>query len=251
MRWAWRGLLLACAFVLAPMTATADIVVSAAVSLTNAFTEIGKAYEGERRTRVVFNFAASDILVAQLSKGAPADVLASADEDAMNRAERAGVVLSNTRRNFASNRMALVTPAGASSIKSLDQLALPSVRRIAIGTPKIVPAGRYAMQALEARDLGAKLHDKLVFATNVRQALDYVARREAEAGFVYVTDAALMPDKVRIAFEVSTPTPIRYPIAVATASRSPDAARAFIDFLATPKAQQILVRYGFGLPVQP
>jgi molybdate transport system substrate-binding protein len=87
---------------------------------------------------------------------------------------------------------------------------------------------------------------RFVYATNVRQALDYVARQEANAGFVYATDAAIFPGKVKIALDVPTTVPIRYPIAATRTTRMIAEARAFIDFLATPPAQQILVRYGFG-----
>ena len=82
----------------------------------------------------------------------------------------------------------------------------------------------------------------------IQGQLDYVARGEAEAGFVYATDAGIMQDKVKVAFEVPTTTPIRYPIAVVKGVRRPTLARAFVDFVSSGTGQQILRKDGFRAP---
>ncbi len=87
-----------------------------------------------------------------------------------------------------------------------------------------------------------------MFTQNVRQALDYVAREEADAGFIYATDAAIMPDKVKVAFDVATRTPVRYPIAVIQDSRQPALAAAFVAYVGGALGQQTLARYGFRVP---
>jgi molybdate transport system substrate-binding protein len=78
--------------------------------------------------------------------------------------------------------------------------------------------------------------------------LDYVARGEVDAGFVYATDARLMPDKVKVALTVPTATPILYPAAPVIASAQPALARAFVEFLLTPPAQAVLAKHGFASP---
>jgi len=88
----------------------------------------------------------------------------------------------------------------------------------------------------------------MVGANNVRQALDYVARAEVDAAFVYATDAALMADKVKVAFSVPTAKPILYPVTPLTGAPNADAAGKFVNFLFTPPAQAVLTRYGFGKP---
>ena len=120
--------------------------------------------------------------------------------------------------------------------------------RVAIGNPAGVPAGRYAKGALESAKLWAAVEPKAVMAQSVRQALDYVARGEVEAGFVYATDAAIMKDKVRVVATIATATPITYPIAAIAGSPNPAAARRVLGFLASPAAQAVLARHGFGTP---
>lgn len=226
-----------------------ELLVSAAASLTNAFRDIGKAFEAQRPgVTVAFNFAASDVLVTQIAKGAPADVFASADQEAMNRGEAANAIMAGTRRDFAANALVLVVPVGATAPAALGDLANDRFRKIAMGSPQTVPAGRYAKEALDAARLWAPLEPRLVFAQNVRQVLDYVARNEAEAGFVYATDAAIMPEKVKVAFDVATATPVRYPIAVVKDSKQAEGAKAFVAFVASGVGQQILRKYGFRAP---
>ena len=228
----------------------ADLTVSAAASLTNAFKELGPAFEAQNPgTTVVFNFAASDALLAQIAKGAPADVFASADQEAMDRADAQKVLTAGSRRNFVSNSLVMIVPGdSALGLKAPADLQKPEVKRIAIGNPASVPVGRYTKGSLEAAKLWAALEPKAVMAQSVRQALDYVARGEVEAGFVYSTDAAIMKDKVKVVAMLPTATSITYPIAAVNASPNPDAARKFLDFVLTPASQAVLARYGFGKP---
>ncbi len=95
-------------------------------------------------------------------------------------------------------------PPRRATPQALADLTQPAYARIAIGLPASVPAGRYAKGALDAAGLWATIEPKVIGAHNVRQALDYVARGEVDAGFVYATDAATMPDKVRVALKVPT-----------------------------------------------
>ena len=228
----------------------ADLTVSAAASLTNAFKELGPSFEAANPgTTVVFNFAASDALLAQIVKGAPADVFASADQEAMDKAEAQKAVAPGTRRNFVSNSLVMITPSDSTlGLKTPADLARPEVRKIAVGNPASVPVGRYTRGSLEALKLWSTVEPKAVLAQSVRQALDYVARGEVEAGFVYATDAAIMKDKVKVAATVPTETPVTYPVAAVAGSAQPEVARKFLDFLATPAAQGVLARYGFGKP---
>jgi molybdate transport system substrate-binding protein len=249
MRFAAR-LLFAALPVLAATAQAADLTVSAAASLTNAFKELAPAFEARNPgTTLLLNFAASDALLAQIAKGAPADVFASADQETMDRAQAQQLIVAGSRRNFANNALVLIAPADSTlTLAALSDLKQPGVKRIALGQPTGVPAGRYAKGALEAARLWGDIEPRAVYAQNVRQALDYVARGEAEAGFVYATDAAVQKGKVKVTLTVPTETPISYPLGIVAGGPNPAAARAFVDFVLSPTGQAVLARHGFQKP---
>ena len=144
------------------------------------------------------------------------------------------------------NRLVLaVNQDMASPPKSLEELGRADIQRIAIGIPEAVPAGRYAKGALEATGLWQRLASRMINTQNVRQALDYVARGEVDAGFVYATDAQLLSARVRVAFEVPTAEPIVYPIAVIKGGGGERLGQAFVAFVRTDEARSILRKYGF------
>jgi molybdate transport system substrate-binding protein len=227
-----------------------ELTVSAAASLGSALRDIAPAFEAAHPgTRVRLNFGASGALLTQAARGAPVDVLLSADTETMDQAQARGLVQAAQRRNVVSNMLVLIVPATrAQTPRALAELAGPGFARIAIGQPASVPVGRYAQEALQAAGLWEAVQPKMVGAQHVRQALDYVARAEVDAGFVYATDAALMPDRVRVAFQVPTQRPVVYPAAVLAAAPNPALAARFLDFLFTPAAQAAFARHGFGRP---
>ncbi|WP_229632225.1 molybdate ABC transporter substrate-binding protein [Pseudoduganella violaceinigra] len=239
------AVLLLCA---AGAASAADITVSAAASLNNAFREAAAAYEaGHPGDKVLLNFGASDALVAQIAKGAPVDVFASADQDAMDKAQPH--VAPGSRRDFASNRLVLAVPSNSSlNPIALADLVQPGVKRLTTGNPASVPVGRYTRGALEKSGHWLALEPKFVFAANVRQALDYIARGEVDAGFVYQTDVAAQVDKVRSVLAVPTAAPITYPLAVIKDAPNAAGARGFVQFILSASGQAILARHGFGKP---
>lgn len=235
---------------LGPLVQAQELTVSAAASLTDAFREIGRAFEATRPgAKLVFNFAASGPLLQQIAQGAPVDVFATADQETMDRAAARSLIASDSRAVFAANRLVLVVPAGASATPtSLRDLRNAAYKRVAVGNPASVPAGRYAREAIDAAGLSEALKDSLILADSVRQVLVYVARAEVDAGFVYRTDALVDRERVRVALELPTRTPVTYPVAQVAASARPALARAFIAFLATPLARAVLARHGYAKP---
>ena len=226
----------------------AEILVSAAVSLKNAFAEIGALYEKQTGVRVRFNMGASGLLQKQIETGAPVDVFASAGESQMDVLQAKGLILAETRRNFARNSLVLAVPVRSHSrLQAFADLTRPDVKRVAIGNPKTVPAGQYAREALVSLKLWDKLQSRLVFAENVRQVLDYVMRGEAEAGIVYASDIAAAHEQMSIAARApsSSHSPIFYPIAVVKDTTSRDNAKRFVDLTLSREGQAILAKYGF------
>jgi len=246
-----RALLLIAALMCSANLHAQELVVSAATSLTNAFQAMGKSFEAKNPgAKVTFNFAASGPLLVQIQQGAPVDVFASADEETMNRAAAARLLTDGTRFDFAQNALVLIVPTGAStaSAQTLKDLMAPAYRRIAIGTPTSVPAGRYTVEAIRQAGLTAELQPKWIYGESVRQVLNYVARGEVDAGFVYRTDAAIERDKTRILFAVPTSTPVRYPIAQVAASKNMALGQSFIAFVRSNQGQAILEGFGFSKP---
>ena len=255
-------------------TQAASLTVSAASSLTNALREVAPLFESAQPgTKVNLNFGASGALLAQATRGAPVDVLLSADAETMDQAQARGLVRAAQRRDLLANTLVVIVPAAAAGVpgtastsgrsrnsaapgpstpprlpRSLEDLAGPSYARIAIGVPASVPVGRYTQGALEAARLWESLQPRMIGAHSVRQALDYVARGEVDAGFVFATDAALLPDKVRVAFAVPTAKPILYPVAALATAPNPALAARFVEFLFTPPAQAVFARHGFARP---
>ena len=127
--------------------------------------------------------------------------------------------------------MVVVPPQAKAAPRTLKDLAGAGVQRIALGNPDSVPVGRYAKGALEAAGLWPSVQGKTITTQNVRQSLDYVARGEVDAGFVYATDAQAMPDRVRRAFAVPVAGRIAYPLAVTKASAQPVEAKRFTTFV--------------------
>ncbi|MBL8470406.1 MAG: molybdate ABC transporter substrate-binding protein [Rhodocyclaceae bacterium] len=231
------------------LVATAgELTVSAAASLGAPMRQIAALYEQRHPGETLqLNFGASGALLQQIANGAPVDVLATADQETMQQAVQAGLVDAAARVNFIANRLVLVLPAQAAALpKDLADLAGASYQRIALGQPASVPAGRYARAALERAGLWERLAPKLIFAQNVRQALDYVARGEVDAGFVYASDAASAGARVKLALEVPPGSAIVYPAAPVRAGARPREAQRFVEFLRSAPSREVLLRHGFS-----
>lgn len=231
---------------LAPAPASESILVSAAISLTDALQEVHAAYAAAGGGDVRFNFAGSNVLARQIVNGAPADVFISADEAQMNYAQERGAIDGSSRFDLLANRLAVVTRRdNAGSVP--DAAALTQVRRIAIGDPAAVPAGAYARQFLERAGLWDRVQSRLIPLGNVRAALAAVESGGADAAIVYESDAAAST-RVALAFVVSGPAAPRivYPAAVVTRSGKRQEAVKFLRFLRGPEALAIFRKYRFS-----
>jgi molybdate transport system substrate-binding protein len=230
----------------------AEIRLFAAASLADALKEVLPGFEETSVHVVQLNLGGSGLLQRQIEAGAPADVFFSADVTRVDRLEEGGHVLPGSRRYLLSNQLVLVIPIrGGSAVATISDLASPAVRRVALGDPDYVPVGAYARAFLERQGIWMAVKPKVVPLDNVRAVLAAVAAGNADAGFVYRTDAAIEP-RVRIvlAAPAGEGLEIVYPAVVVKQSREPGAAQALLDFLAAESAQEIFRRFGF-LPVDP
>jgi molybdate transport system substrate-binding protein len=229
-----------------------EATLSVAISMKDAVEELGRVFVASRPGVVLrYNFGSSGELQKQIEAGAPIDLFVSAAQRQMDELEKKGLIVPSTRRVFARNVLTVVKP-----IDSKTDIATPAglldarVTKIVIGSPRTVPVGQYAEESLRTLGLWERLQPKLVYAENVRQALDYVARGEVDAGFVYTTDAATRRRQVTEAFRPAEDTyrPVLYPVAVVTGARQATLARAFADLLTSRDGQTVLGRLGFLPP---
>lgn len=229
---------LVCAALLAvPLrVAAADLMVYCAASLTDVMPRLAADFEAASGTQVALSFGASSTLARQIEAGAQADVFVSADEAWMDYLADRRLIDAATRVPVAANSLVLVAPAD-SALKELrlepglDLAALLGERKLALGDPAHVPAGRYAQAALEHLGAWAGVRTRIAPAESVRVALVYVERKEAPLGIVYATDVRGVPGvKVLAQFPATAHPPIRYPAAVLAGARTPQAT-AFVRFL--------------------
>ena len=226
-----------------------EVIFSAAISTKDAVEELGRTFIASRPGLVLrYNFGSSGELQKQIEAGAPVDLFISAAQRQMDELQQKNLIVVSSRRNFARNVLTVIKSATSKlDLAKPTDLLDPRVEKIVIGNPKTVPVGQYSEESLKALGLWDRIQPKLVLAENVRQALDYVARGEVDAGFVYTTDAAIRRGHVVEAFRPAEDTyrPAVYPVAIVAAAKHQAIAQAFIDLLVGREGQAVLARFGF------
>lgn len=217
------------------------ITVSAAASLTDAFTEIGAAFEEQHPDVAIrFNFAGSSSLAEQINAGAPVDVFAAASPAAMERTTTAGMTTDPTA--FATNSMAIVTPiANPAGIASLADLENPKATVLICDAP--VPCGVAASALFDKNGLEV---EPASLEPDVRAVLTKVAEDEADAGIVYQSDIAANTNVTGIEIPAEQNVSTDYRIARTTAATAQ--AQDFITFVLSSEGAEILESWGFGSP---
>lgn len=232
-----------------------SITVYAAASLTTAFYKEGAAFQAAHPgTRVNFNFNGSPTLVTQLDEGAPADVLATADQKNMKNASDKSLVTKDVR-TFARNRLVVALPkSNPGHVKTLADLARHGVKLVLAETG--VPVGDYARQALKKMDsdpsYGASfsvsaLKNVVSLESNVKAVVSKVQLGDTDAGIVYATDITpgVAKDITTIAIPDQFNVIASYPIAVTARAANPRLAAAFVQFVLSGAGQKILADEGF------
>lgn len=220
-----------------------DINLSAAASMKDAINELSDNFAQKHPgVKLLKNYGASGALAKQIENGAPADIFISANLEWMDYLKNKKLVDVTSIGTFSFNTLVFAgEPGKASSMQDLLKL-----ERIAIGSPKSVPAGEYASEALNKAGLEKQLEKKLVMAKDVRACLMYAEREEVDGAFVYRTDA-LQAKKAKILFTVPQGLypRVTYPMALTiTGAKSKDAV-AFYTYLHSKEAKTVLTKYGF------
>ena len=226
------------------------LTVSAASSLKDAFTEIGKAFDAANNCKTTFNFDASGTLQTQIEGGAPVDVFASASMKQVTALIGKQLVDASSVKDFAANEMVLVVPANSTlGLTGFQDLTKADVGKITYGDPKVAPQGVAAEQILTKLGILSTLKSKskIVYAANASQAVTYVKSGNVDAAIIYASEAKAAGDKVKVIAKAdqSWYTKVVYPAVLVSASNEKELGQKFIDYLMSSDGQAILAKYGF------
>lgn len=224
-----------------------DIYMFAAMSLSDALTEIGLQYTKHKDIRVHYNFAASATLQRQIEKGVSADVFISASSIQVDALKSLGLLDDGSRTDVLTNRIVVVSHKNTKvTLENVTGLLDTSIKRIAIGHPEIVPAGNYAKEALEHFGMWEKIKPKLIFGTDVRATLAYLTSGNADIAIVYETDTKVT-NKVKVLYKFPNETHSRivYPAVILKNSNNKVWAETYLTFLKDPIATEIFEKHGF------
>lgn len=243
-------LLAPCPLSLAPVAFAQQnsLTVAAASDLSFALKEIAAKFEKDTGIKVVLSFGSTGILSHQIENGAPFDIFFAANLKYIDAMKQKGLIVPDTSRVYAQGRIVLaMNKKFGNGIKRLEDLASPSVRRIAIANPNHAPYGIAAKEAMVRLGLWDKLKPKLIYSENIRQAVQFIQTGNAMAG-ILSQSVADVPELEYALIDDSLHTPINQAVAVIKTSKAEKEARAFIDYVNNPEGRVVMKRYGFLLP---
>ncbi|CCG56671.1 molybdate ABC transporter periplasmic protein [Brachyspira pilosicoli WesB] len=224
-----------------------EIYVLAAASLTDVLTELANNYKQKTSTEIIFSFASSGALQAQIEASAPADIFFSAAQKQMNALEEKGLIDSETRKDLLENKVVLISPKNSNlNIKSFTDITNSNVKKLGLGEPKSVPVGQYSEEILSNLSILDIAKEKAVYGSDVRNVLDWVETAEVDCGIVYATDAKIAKN-INIIAEApeGTHKKVIYPISIIKSSQNKEEAKKFIEYISTDKSKEIFQNYGF------
>src|SRR5687768_13777829 len=238
---------LACRGTRTPESASpAELTVAAASDLTPAFEEMGREFESNHQTKVVFVFGSTGLLTRQIENGAPFDVFAAANESYIDQLQEKGLIVEGTRTIYGRGRIVMWTTADSPlKLEKIQDLVNPDVHRIAIANPDHAPYGQAAREALETAGIWETVRPRLVYGDNIRQTLQF-----AETGNVEVAIVALSLSVQSKGRWVLIPSDLHKQIlqgiGVIKGTKQEEAARKFCSFVGGEKGRNILKKYGFS-----
>ncbi|MBD2487190.1 molybdate ABC transporter substrate-binding protein [Aulosira sp. FACHB-615] len=231
-----------------PTAQTTTLTISAAASLKDALEAIKPIYnQAKPSVNLTYNFGSSGALQQQIEQGAKVDVFISAANKQIDALDKKGLLVDGTKKDLLKNQLVLIAPQNSTNISDFKDLTSNQIKKVALGEPKSVPAGQYAQQVLTSLKIADKLKGKVVYAKDVRQALNYVESGNVNAGLVYLSDAKTS-SKVKVVTTApeNSHSPIVYPIAVIKSSKNIDAAKEFEQFLSSNnEARNVFENQGF------
>ena len=232
-------------FLMSPAFA-GEVNLSIAASLKDVINELADSFAKQNADiKFLKNYGGSGALAKQIENGAPADIFISANIEWMDYLQSKKLMSAASIGIFAYNTLVF---AGRTDKKVSGLQDLHKLEKIAVGSPKSVPAGQYAMEALKKAGVEKQLEQKLVMAKDVRECLMYAERGEVDGAFVYKTDA-LLAKQAKILFAVPQELypQVTYPMGLTGSGSKNKDAEAFYRYLQSGEAKAVLAKHGFAL----
>ncbi|WP_018924778.1 molybdate ABC transporter substrate-binding protein [Salsuginibacillus kocurii] len=225
----------------------AELHVAAAADLYDAFSAMEEPFTEETGIDVTFNFGSTGLMTQQIEEGAPVDVFAAAHESYIDRLIEGGHMEEETKAHYANGLIVYLYDEEKYGEMDAETLVEEDVQTIAIANPEHAPYGQAAMESFEAHEVEEEVDEKLVYAENVRQAVQYVETGEADAGVV----ALALAEETGLGYtliEDDSHEPIVQAVGIPAQAEYEEEAERFIDFVLSEEGREILEEYGFELP---
>jgi molybdate transport system substrate-binding protein len=238
----------ACSSKESSQTKTVELTISAAASLNESLMEIKENFEKENKyIKIFYNIGSSGALKQQILQGAPVDIFLSASHDQFTELFQVGLIDAQKQIDFLGNQLVLITnKESAAQLNGFADLTNSQIKKIAIGIPESVPAGKYAKQTLQNTGVWEQIQPIVIQTKDVRQVLTYVETGNVDAGIVYMTDVKAS-DKVNVVAVAGDQThdSIIYPAGIIKTTPHKKEAKRFLDYLQSNAAKSIFEKYGF------
>lgn len=245
-------LLLMLLFMLPSVIFSAEkVTIFSAASTSNMVDELIALYNKKTGVKVLSSYASSGALVKQIMSGAPAGIFISANQEWMDKLEKENLVKKGSRKNFAGNRLVLITHKNNNISVDLKNknsiISLLKNEKLVIGSPESVPAGQYAKQSFTKLGYWSDLQKSIITASSVRDALAFVSRGEALMGVVFSTDAVIDKNvKILAAFDENLHDKIAYPACIVKDNDNKNV-EDFYNYLFSSEAKTVIKKYGFSV----
>jgi molybdate transport system substrate-binding protein len=244
-RFAGLASALAVSIALLPGAQAADVNIAVAANFTDAVKEIGAAWEKKSGHKAVFSFGATGALFTQISQGAPFEVFLSADQATVTKAGAEGHAVASTQYTYAVGKLVLYSK-NKDAVKGEQTLKDAKFDKVAIAAPGAAPYGAAAVETMKALGVYEKLQPKIVQGNSIIQAFQFVDTRNAEVGFIALSQVVSNNDGSRWLVDSKLYSPIKQDAVLTKKGESSTAAKDFLAFLKGPEARAVKEKYGYA-----
>jgi molybdate transport system substrate-binding protein len=251
-----RSLALALTAVLAATAAACSsksshkVRIAAAADLSHAFSELATEFQSKTGVALEVEFGSSGLLAKQIEQGAPFAMFAAANREYVEQVVKAGKCDPASAHSYARGRIVVWTPNGVAAPATLDELADPRFRKIAIANPDHAPYGKAARQALDKAGVWAKIADRVVLGENIQATMMYAHDHNADAAVVALSLAVVSDGGSFLPIDSALHDPLDQAMVVCGTGDDARAARKFSEFIGSPEGREVMTRYGFVLDEQ-